>query len=44
MYPERMPRYDVIFAFLYDDPGAEPVPDWAIKVVLEDEINEYQTG
>lgn len=44
VYPERMPQYDVIFAFLYDDPGAEPVPDWAIKVVLEDEINEYQTG
>lgn len=38
VYPERMPLYDVIFAFLYEDANRDPVPDWAIKVVLEDEL------
>lgn len=41
VYPERMPQYDVIFAFLYDDPNREQVPDWAIKVIMEDELNEH---
>lgn len=37
VYPERMPDYDTIFAFLNDDGGRPPLPSWAIKVVLEDE-------
>lgn len=41
VYPERMPAYDVIFAFLYEDENRMPVPPWAISVVLEDEEYEY---
>lgn len=37
-YPEWMPDYDVIFAFLDEDPNRGAVPGWAIKVVLEDEF------
>lgn len=41
IYPERMPEYDVIFAFLEDDDRKPQVPPWAIKVVLdEDELDE----
>lgn len=36
IYPEKMPEYDVIFAFLEDDDKKPQVPPWAIKVVLED--------
>lgn len=44
IYPERMPEYDVIFAFLEDDERKPQVPPWAIQVVLdrdqmEEEIN-----
>ena len=41
IYPEVVPDYDVIFAFLEEDTNREPVPDWAIKVILEDELREY---
>lgn len=41
IYPEKMPGYDVIFAFLEEDENRQPVPGWAIKVVLEDELYEY---
>jgi predicted metal-dependent peptidase len=37
IYPPRMPDYDVIFAFLNEDPQRGPVPPWAIKVILEEE-------
>ena len=37
VYPEKMPDYDVIFAFLEEDEYRAPVPPWSIKVVLEDE-------
>lgn len=40
IYPERMPEYHTIFAFLEDDfaERMQPqVPPWAIKVVLEEE-------
>ena len=40
IYPERMPEYQTIFAFLEDDFGEQmppQVPTWAIKVVLEAE-------
>ena len=37
IYPERMPEYDVIFAFLDDNDTRPVVPPWAIKVVLEEE-------
>lgn len=36
IYPERMPDYDVIFAFLGEDPNRMPVPVWAIQVILEE--------
>ncbi|MCM1090165.1 MAG: VWA-like domain-containing protein [Butyrivibrio sp.] len=35
IYPERMPDYDVIFAFLDEDENREPVPPWSLKVILE---------
>lgn len=41
IYPERMPGYDVIFAFLNYDEARPKVPGWAVEVVMEDELNEY---
>ena len=35
IYPERMPDYDVIFAFLDEDENRAPVPPWSMKVILE---------
>lgn len=41
IYPERMPDYDVIFAFVGEDENRAPVPPWSLKVVLEsDELEE----
>ena len=37
IYPERMPDYEVIFAFLDEDEHRAPVPPWSMKVVLERE-------
>lgn len=37
VYPERMPPYDVIFAFLNEDERRPSVPHWALPVVLEEE-------
>ena len=37
IYPENCPDYDVIFAFLNKDEYRVKVPDWAIKVILEEE-------
>lgn len=37
VYPERMPDYDTVFAFLNDDESRPPLPPWAIKAVLEEE-------
>ena len=36
-YPERMPGYDVIFAFIREDETQPQIPPWAIRVVLEEE-------
>lgn len=46
VYPEKMPDYDVIFAFLNEDDNRQPVPAWAIKVIIEEgELeDEYQSG
>lgn len=41
-YPPKMPEYDVIFAFLNEDEKRPPVPGWALQVVMEDDLNEYQ--
>lgn len=35
IYPERMPDYEVIFAFLDEDENRGPVPPWSMKVILE---------
>lgn len=35
IYPERMPGFDVIFAFLEEDGHRLPVPPWSMKVILE---------
>jgi len=37
IYPEQMPGYDVIFAFLKEDENQPQIPPWAIRVVLEQE-------
>ena len=37
IYPERMPDYEVIFAFLEEDENRGPVPPWSRKVILESE-------
>lgn len=34
IYPERMPDYQTIFAFLEENENRAPVPPWSIKVVL----------
>lgn len=45
IYPERMPDYDVIFAFLDEDENRAPVPVWSMKVILEsDELDKGQHG
>lgn len=41
IYPEKMPAYEVMFAFLYDDSNRNPVPGWAMEVILEDEPYEH---
>ena len=38
IYPERMPGYDVIFAFLEEDEMRQPVPPWSMKVVIETDL------
>ena len=35
VYPERMPDYDVIIAFLDEDEHRAPVPSWAMKVIID---------
>ena len=37
IYPERMPDYDVIFAFLEEDENRPAVPPWSLKVIIESE-------
>ncbi len=37
IYPERMPEYDVMFAFLEEDEHRAPVPPWSMKVILQAE-------
>ncbi len=45
IYPERMPGYDVIFAFLDEDENRGPVPPWSMKVILEaDELEDQAAG
>lgn len=36
-YPEKMPAYDVVFAFLNEDDNRGKVPNWALEVILEEE-------
>lgn len=42
VYPEKMPDYEVIFAFMNEDGNRERVPVWALKVIMEDELSEYK--
>ena len=43
IYPERMPDYEVIFAFLDEDENRAPVPPWSMKVILEsDELEDEE--
>lgn len=36
-YPTSMPVYDTAFVFMRDDGNAPAVPDWAIRVVMDEE-------
>jgi len=38
IYPEQMPPYDVIFAFLNEDQHRAPVPPWSMKVILNEDM------
>ena len=38
VYPEHPPDYEVIFAFLEEDKNAPPVPPWAVKIVIFDNL------
>ncbi len=42
IYPERMPDYDVIFAFLDDDDNRMEPPPWALSVTLYDDMLEEE--
>ncbi len=42
IYPERMPDFDVIFAFLDEDENRAPVPPWSMKVILESNLLEAE--
>ncbi|MCM1025612.1 MAG: VWA-like domain-containing protein [Roseburia sp.] len=44
IYPERMPDYEVIFAFLDEDENRGPVPPWSRKVILESETLEEESA
>lgn len=38
IYPTKIPKYDVIFAFVGDDPNRMKVPEWALEIIFEEEI------
>ncbi len=37
IYPEKKPDYDVVFAFLNEDPGRREVPAWSMKAIIEED-------
>jgi predicted metal-dependent peptidase len=37
IYPERVPDYDVVFAFLNEDKSRSAVPNWALEVIIDEE-------
>ncbi len=41
IFPEKVPDYEVLFAFLYEDISRPRVPGWAMQIVMEDELYEY---
>ena len=42
IYPEQMPEYDVIFAFLDEDDNRMLPPPWALTVTLYDDMLEEE--
>ncbi len=40
-FPDIVPDYEVMFAFLYEDLSRPKIPGWALQVVMEDELYEY---
>lgn len=44
IYPTKRPEYSCIFAFLDEDENRAPVPPWSMKVVLESDELEEETG
>ncbi len=43
IYPEKMPDYDCLFAFLKEDEHAPKLPPWAFKVVLDEDELEIES-
>lgn len=41
-YPEKMPEYDVIFAFLEEDDNRQPSPPWALGITLYEDMLEEE--
>lgn len=41
-YPEKMPEYDVIFAFLEEDDNRQPPPPWALGITLYEDMLEEE--
>lgn len=39
-FPERMPDYDTVFVFLHEDDKHPPIPSWAVKIVLDGELED----
>jgi predicted metal-dependent peptidase len=37
IYPEMVPDYDVVFAFLNEDKSRSAVPNWALEVIIDEE-------
>ncbi len=44
VYPERMPDYEVIFAFLEEDENRLPVPLWSTGIVLDGDELELEVS
>ncbi len=41
-YPEKMPEYDVVFAFLEEDDNRQPPPPWALGITLYEDMLEEE--
>lgn len=40
IFPAQMPEYDTVFVFLREDDTQPPIPSWAVKIVLDGELDD----